>query len=266
MRAIRLGGRIIRALVRDRVYYSGRLMVETAGLLARCGVLLVLYNYVFRLNGGTINKTSYIIAAWSIFFYFAFSSFRLRDISRTIMRDVQSGAVEVLFSKPISYVAYRMWWQIGEGLYPFAIISAAGSIVLAIAIGVPSTMMLTIFIPTLILAILLGSLLSLALYTCIGLLAFWIEDVNPVFWIVDKMVMILGGSYLPVALFPEYMYKISMWSPFGATQFITHTVYETWTTDWFIKSGIQAAWIVIIWVLVAVLFTKARQKVSINGG
>lgn len=266
MKAIRLGNKIVQTLVRDRIYYPDRLIVDTFGIIARCGVLLILYWYVFQLNGGVINNTTFIVAAWSMFFYFAFSVFRLRDISRAIMQDVQSGNVEVLFSKPISYLSYRMWWQFGSGLYPFVVISIIGSIALALIVGTPATMSLSIFIPTLILVVLHGTLLSLFLYTVVGLFAFWIEDINPVFWIVDKAVMILGGSYLPVALFPDFMYKIALWSPFGASQFITHTVYETWATEWAMKIGIQVFWILTIAVVVAILFAKAREKVSVNGG
>ena len=90
MKAIRLGNKIVQTLVRDRIYYPDRLIVDTFGIIARCGVLLVLYWYVFRLNGGAINNTTFVVAAWSMFFYFAFSVFRLRDISRAIMQDVQS--------------------------------------------------------------------------------------------------------------------------------------------------------------------------------
>ena len=115
-------------------------------------------------------------------------------------------------------------------------------------------------------AILFGAILSLLLYTLVGLLAFWIEDTNPVFWIVDKAVMILGGSYLPVALFPKFMYKLALYSPFGASQFITHTVYDTWQTNWYILIGIQIFWSLVIGSIVYILFAKARRKVSVNGG
>ncbi len=266
MKAIRLGSKIVKTLVRDHMYYPGRLVVDTFGIIARCGVLLVLYWYVYNLNGGNISGTTFVVVAWSMFFYFAFSVFRLRDISRTIMQDVQSGNVETLFCKPISYLAYRMWWQIGSGLYSFCIISVLGAIVLALSFGMPNTVPIGIFVPTFIAVILLGILLSLFLYIMVGLIAFWVEDINPIYWIVDKTVMILGGSYLPVALFPHFMYEIALWSPFGASQFITHTVYNSWITEWATKLGIQAFWIVILAALVYILFAKAKKKVAVNGG
>jgi len=235
-------------------------------LIARCGVLLVLYYYVFELKGGEVNNTPFIFIAWSMLFYFIFMTFRLRDIAREIMRDVQSGTVEILFSKPVSYLAYKMWWQIGSGVYSFLVAVVVGTIALMSIVGIPSTMAIVPFIPTLLLVLIGGILLTLLIYTIVGLLSFWIEDISPVFWIVDKAVMILGGSYLPVALFPDFMYKLALYSPFGASQFITHTVYESWQGNWYVLASIQYAWVIALTIVMLIMFTYAKQKVSVNGG
>lgn len=266
MKEIRLANKILATLIKDRMQYPGRLLVDTVGVIARCGVLLALYWYVFRLNGGTVKGATFQFIAWSIFFYFSFSVLRLRDISRLIMQDVQTGNVETLFSKPISYILYRIWWQIGLGAYSFLVITIVGVLVLGLMIGFPATMTSAIFLPTLALTFLGASVLSLLVYGVIGLLAFWIEDVNPVFWIVDKAVMILGGSYLPIALFPDFLYKAALYSPFGASQFVTHTVYESWQNNWYQLVGIQFFWIIVFVLLVGFMFKAARKKVSVNGG
>lgn len=266
MKEIRLANKIIKTLVKDRMQYPDRLIVDTIAVIARCGVLLILYWYVFKINSGTVNGISYVVAAWSMFFYFAFSSLRLRDISRMIMLDVQTGNIEVLFNKPISYLAYRVWWQIGSGLYSFLVLIIFGALALVLIIGLPATMTIGIFLPTFFLALIGASALSLILYFLVGFLAFWIEDVNPAFWIVDKAVMILGGSYLPVALFPPLMYKLALYSPFGASQFITHTVYGSWKSDWLVLIGIQIFWIIVLGGIMFLIFRKAQEKVSVNGG
>lgn len=266
MKEIRLAKKIIKTLVKDRIQYPGRLITDTIIIIARCGILLALYWYVFKINDGVVNNTTYIIVAWSMFFYFAFSTLRLREIAKSIATDVQSGNVEVLFNKPVSYLLYRVWWQIGSGLYPFVVATILGSIALALIVGIPGSMKLMIFLPSLILVFLGASLLSLILYSIVGLLAFWVEEITPIFWIVDKSVMILGGSYLPVALFPAFMFKLAMYSPFGASQFVTHTVYDSWKSNWFILIGIQLFWCVALGCVAYVMYSKARLKVSINGG
>jgi len=266
MKEFRLAKKIIATLVKDRIKYPGRLVMDTFIMVSRCGILLILYWYVFKINNGAINGTKYIFIAWSAFLYFAFSTLRLRDISRLIMQDVQSGNVEILFSKPVSYFWYRVWWQIGSGLYSFLVIGLLGTIVLFLIIGFPQAISLNLFLPT-FLFIFIGSVfLSLILYSIVGFMAFWIQDINPIFWIVDKTVMILGGSYLPLALFPGFMYKIALYSPFGAAQFITHTVYQSWQGEWLLAGAVQAFWILALGITSYLIFIKARQKVSINGG
>lgn len=266
MKRIRFARKIVTTLLRDRTQYRGRLFVDTMSLISRCGILLVLYYYVFQLKGGEINGTPFILIAWSMLFYFVFMTFRLRDIAREIMRDVQSGTVEILLSKPVSYIAYKIWWQIGSGIYSFLVAVIIGSVALMSIVGIPDTMSIPLFVPTLFLTLLGAILLSLLIYTIIGLLSFWIEEIGPIYWIVDKAVMILGGSYLPIALFPDFMYKLALYSPFGASQFITHTVYEPWQNNWYMLVGIQYLWIVILMAVMIIMFNYARQKVSVNGG
>lgn len=266
MKEIRLAKKIIKTLIKDRILYPGRVLTEMVSLIARCGLLLILYAYVFKLNGGSINGLPYNIAAWSMFLYFGFYTLRLGSIARLIMQDVQSGNVEVLFNKPVSYLGYRIWWQIGSGLFPFLVAMTFGSLALVALVGIPETMQLPIFLPTVTLVFVLAIILSLLVYGIVGLLAFWVEDTNPIFWMVDKAVMILGGSYLPVAMFPPFLYKLSLYSPFGASQFMTHTVYEGWQLEWLSLVGIQIFWIIALTIVMALLFNKARAKVSVNGG
>lgn len=266
MKEIRFADKVIKILIKDRIHYPGRLITDTVTLIARCGILLILYSYVFKLSGGIVNDVTYSVVAWSMFFYFAFSTFRLRDISRSIMQDVQSGNIEVFLNRPISYLSYKTWWQIGSGIYSFLFVVILGSLGLFFIIGLPPTMTIGIFLPTLLLVFLGASILTLLVYALVGVLAFWVEDINPVFWIVDKAVMILGGSYLPIALFPPLMYKIALYSPFGASQFITHTVNESWKSDWYILIGIQLFWIIISGIVLYFLYSRAKQKISVNGG
>lgn len=266
MKEIRLASKIVRTLIKDRLHYPGRLIAETLTSIARCAVLLLLYAYVFDLKGGTLAGTTFPIAAWSMFLYFSLGSLRLRDLAKSIPQDIQSGNVEILFSKPVSYLWYKMWWQVGAGLYSFLVLTLIGSIALSLAVGIPSTMLSPFFLTTVLLAFILGSILSLFLYSLVSLASFWIEDASPLFWIVDKTVMILGGAYLPVAFFPPLMYKLAIYSPFGASQFITHTVYETWRDEWFMLMGIQIGWIAIAGLLLFVVFSKAKRSVSVNGG
>lgn len=266
MKGLRLAGKTIKILVKDRIHYPGRLLIDTFSMISRYGVVVILYWYVFKLRGGLIDGATFVPVAWSMFFYFSFMVFRLRDISRSIMEDVRTGSVELLFNRPISYLSYKIWWQVGSGIYSFLIMAILGAVVLYLTVGTAATMNSVAFLLTLILVFVLCCVLSLVIYMAVGLLAFWIEDINPVFWIVDKFVMILGGSYLPIALFPDFLSKLSVYSPFGASQLITHATQNDWLTIWPTLIGIQVFWVVVFALLVVVVFGQAKKRLSVNGG
>ena len=182
------------------------------------------------------------------------------------MTDVQSGNVEVFLNRPVSYLFYKIWWTFGLGLHNFIVIGVSGFLVLFLLIGIPESMTISMFLPVLFLEAIMTTILTIIIYAIVGLFAFWMEDINPVFWIVDKLVMILGGSYLPVALFPMFMYKFAIYSPFGASMFISHVVYNSWKTDWYKMVGIQVLWIIVLGLILSWLFKKVQKKVSVNGG
>ena len=266
MKKLRFTKSIVAMMVRDRIQYPSRLIIDVFAIITRYGVLLSLYWYVYHIQGGTIQGTNFQIVAWSMFFYFSFMILNLRGISRMMMSDIKTGMIETLLPKPVNYLQYRMWWQLGSGLFPFIVIFCIGAIMLALSIGIPASMLSLHFLLSFILVFILGAILSILIYSIVGLAAFWIEEVSPLQWIIDKMVMILGGSYLPVALFPVFMYKIAIYSPFGASHFITHTVYDTWKENAFQFIGIQILWILILWFFANIMFKGAQKKISVNGG
>lgn len=266
MKEIRLASKIIKTLIKDRIQYPGRLFADTTSIVARCGILLLLYAYVFKLNGGLINGVTFKVVAWSMFLYFSLMMLNLRSISRLITQDIISGNIEVLMVKPISYLFYRAWWQVGAGVYPFLITTILGVAILWWIVGVPQSMTVGLFAPTFLVTFLFAIVVSLLIYSIVGLLSFWMEDSTPVFWLVDKAVMILGGSYLPIALFPNLMYKVALYSPFGASAFVTHTVSDSWVLIWYKLVGIQMFWILVLGLCVYFMYLRAVKKVSVNGG
>src|SRR5262245_30696934 len=61
----------------------------------------------------------------------------------------------------------------------------------------------------------LGAMLLVhALHVLIGLTAFWIGDVTPIFWISQKLLIVFGGLMLPLALYPIWMQQIAIVTPF----------------------------------------------------
>ena len=78
--------------------------------------------------------------------------------------------------------------------------------------------------------------------------------------------MILGGSYLPISMFPPILKYMAFFSPFGAVNFATSTVYESWNNEYLIRLGLQIGWIIIFGILLNIVYRKSKKKAMVNGG
>lgn len=265
MKRIKFGLTTIKIFMKNQMQNKTYLLLDMLNMLSRCLIVFLLYGYVFSLKDGNINGIDYKTSLWSMFIYFCIMTLNVRKIDTSIMTDVKSGNVEMFMNKPVSYVVYSFYRNLGQGLYSFLVISFIGTILMLVFVGVPN-ITLSIFIPTLIITIIFGAILGLLMYSLIGLMSFMIQDVRPIHWIVDKLVMVLGGSYLPVALFPKFMKVFAYISPFGAVNFATSTVYSNWNEQFMIRIGIQIIWILISYILLKLLFRKVKIKSMVNGG
>jgi viologen exporter family transport system permease protein len=59
-----------------------------------------------------------------------------------------------------------------------------------------------------------ASALITALYLVIGLLAFWLQDVAPIYWVWQKLMFVLGGLMLPLEVYPEFIQHAAVLTPF----------------------------------------------------
>lgn len=265
MKKIRFAISVISVFMKNQVQNKAYLLHDIVNMISRCFIVFMLYGYVFSINNDNINGADYNSALWSMFIYFCVMTLSTRKIYNLIMNDVKSGNVEMFLNRPVNYVFFSFYKQLGSGLYSFFIISLLGSFLMVLFVGLPEVN-LAIFIPTFIITFILGVILALIIYSIIGLLSFFMQDVRPVFWITDKIVMVLGGSYLPISLFPPIMKFIAFVSPFGAINFTSSTVYNSWNDEFLIRILIQFGWVIVFAFLLMIVYKKAREKSMINGG
>lgn len=265
MKKINFALTVIKIFMKNQIQNKTYILLDMFNMFSRCFIVFLLYGYVFKISGGSINGVDYKTTLWSMFIYFCIMILNIRRIHKLMMDDVKSGNVEMFLNKPINYVLLSFYKIIGQGIYSFTVISIIGSIIMLATIGFPD-INLVLFIPSLIITLVLGTILSLLMYSILGLLSFFIQDVRPIHWIIDKLVMALGGSYLPVALFPPLMKFIAFISPFGAINFATSTVYPSWESEAIIRIFLQIIWIIVFGFLLIYVYKKAREKAMINGG
>jgi ABC-2 type transport system permease protein len=235
-------------------------------IIVRVAVLIGIYSFVFQARGQTSGGIGLSTAVWSIVAYFIFYSFDSHFIYRDISEDVRFGVLEQKLVKPYNYLIALSAQRLGKGLPRLIFGLLVVSAVLPLFFPLPAGTFSWPMIAGLVILFLGGLLLSLIFFSLIGLTAIWLEDAEPVYWIVSKSIMLFGGAYLPIAMFPPAVKFISYYTPFGLVTSITRAFNAGFATVWPTIFFWEIVWILVLGTLLIVLRQAADKKLSINGG
>lgn len=112
-----------------------------------------------------------------------------------------------------------------------------------------------------------AAVLLTALHLCIGLLAFWLQDVAPIYWVFQKLMFVLGGLMLPLQVYPDVVQGIASWTPFpsilaGPASFVlSEPAVEASTL-----AVRLFAWTAVVALALYALSRRAVAALTINGG
>lgn len=232
----------------------------------RVMVLIGVYSVAFRARGGSLNGMDFAATMWSIGVYFIVLSLGVRHTAKEMSREIRLGVIETKLNKPFNYLFGSWATQLGRGA-PHLVISGSFIILFSFfIIGMPHVSYSFDWLARVFALFVGGTVLGLLFYGIIGLCAIWIQDVDPLYWVLDKGVMLLGGAYIPVALFPEGVRALGEHTPFGAVMFITHIFNPDFTTRFLGLLVTQGIWVCILAGAALIMYGQAMKHVSVNGG
>jgi ABC-2 type transport system permease protein len=112
-----------------------------------------------------------------------------------------------------------------------------------------------------------ASALMTALHLWIGLLAFWLDEVSPVYWVWQKLVFVLGGLMLPLELYPRFIQRAAVFTPFPALLAgPASLVLGSHLVTPFVLARSLLLWSVVTAVAVLWISRRATSALTINGG
>ena len=173
--------------------------------------------------------------------------------------DIRSGAVETHLLRPKAYLVQRVAESLGAMLVRLAVTGAAALAMLA-ASGrawppLPALAALLVLGP-------LGATIGLLLFTIAGLSAFWVRRTVPAFLILQKMLFLLGGLFAPVTLYPAWLTRLAVASPFAAHMYWPASLTVTSTAVEMADALLaQLVWIGLLCGLAALIWRAGLRKV-----
>ena len=100
----------------------------------------------------------------------------------------------------------------------------------------------------------------------IGLLSFYIEDSNPIYWLYSKLLLVFGTIF-PVEFFPSIVQKILVYTPVYVVSYAPAKLFVNFTTTGFIELIlIQLIYMIVLFILTHLFYRKGVKKLNVNGG
>lgn len=227
--------------------------------------LFVIYNYVFA-QRGEVRGITVASAIWAVAMYSLYWAIGMRNIFRDMAADVKRGAVEVFLNKPVDYILLTVAQRLGRQVWTIIVSVILIAVLLMIFAGLPPVDFSWLWLVKFSSLLVFGILLSAIAFSLIGLTAFWIDDPMPVMWIFDKSVMVLGGSIVPVAMFPSVVRLVAEWSPMGAMLSFARAFNPDFDARYLQLITSQVSWCIVFGMVTWVAWGRARKNLSIYGG
>ena len=182
-----------------------------------------------------------------------------------IQAEVKDGSIAYSLLRPFQYPFFKIPGFVGESMVRAVPILIEGFVVAALLAGLLPGYFRAI--PAGILLIIGGIILNALWYTAIGLLAFWTEEVSPFYFIMQKLIFILGGLFFPIDFFPERLAAVSKVLPFSFVAYWPAKIVVDFSYDLFFYALVgQLIYIAIFAGIVALLFETAKRRVHVQGG
>lgn len=256
---------ILRASAKESMTNGKQIAASIAVSLFRVSMYAAIYAVAYRYGKANLTYENII---WSLAIFFAFNiNLGLRDLFRLVDREVQSGEVEVQLVRPLDWRLTKVCQILGKNGIEFVMLLPVMSLFLAFVTGTPDVSFWSVyFLLGFSLLAVCAVLSACCLFMTVGLAAFWLNDATSVSRLVERIVLIFGGGFVPVALLPHAVQTAVRYSPFSVYAAPTQLFNPG-------LAGVLAAYIVsaVVWTALLVLLNnavwhRAQLRIEVNGG
>jgi len=255
--------RILRYAARDQVAYLPAFLARNLFFVIILFIFSSLWKVIYA-GQSLIAGFSVVQALWYLTFTETVELSKSRLLTR-IQGEVKDGSLAVTMTRPYSYPLSHFFHAMGESMVRLLPILAVGFLFATLFVGpLPGYFKA---LPFGLILLLCGMALDTLWLLCIGLLAFWSEEVSPYYWIIQKLIFILGGLFIPIDMFPDWLSGIARTLPFAFSAYWpAYTMVSFSWRAFFTGLAGAACYIGALSAVAALLFGLGKRRVHAQGG
>ncbi|AIQ12040.1 ABC transporter permease [Paenibacillus durus] len=255
---------VSRITVKNQFMYVMDLLVRTLFLLIILYIFIQLWTATYAGAGETV------IGGYrfeELIWYLIFSESLVTAMPKlhiTVEDEVKTGGIGYLLCRPVSYILYRYAEFAGEFAVRLVVNLLVGGALGLALFGLPGFGWGWLgFVPVAAAAVTLNFMIRMMLALC----AFWVEEIQGLVFVYDKLLFTVGGMLLPLELFIEPFRSICRWLPFQTMiYFPVKTAVQFEAGRMLQMLGIQAAWGLVFGLLLSLVYRRGVNKLNVNGG
>jgi ABC-2 type transport system permease protein len=181
-----------------------------------------------------------------------------------IQEAIRRGDIVYRLGQPASFVMAEFAAGMGAVVLRLPALGAAAFVCAFVFTSwTPPLATLGLFIPFACVAV----ALLVALHVWIGMLAFWMQDVAPVYWVTQKLMFIFGGLMLPLTMYPAFMQRAAAWTPFPVMLFTPASLMlGTGLVKPLVLARDLVLWGAVMTTAVQWTYRRAVAGLTVNGG
>lgn len=250
-----------------RLAYRGQVWASVFGdlvqVFARIAIWMSLYAGVDSAGGVSLKE----MITYAIFSSVLLSGWSWTGFVNLIGSQIKTGDVAVFLLKPLNYPLMLLAGECGKMLFRLLTVVLPVSLVVGLIYGVlPAA---SVFHGAMAAAFfVLGFAILFLLATIAGLLAFWLMTVFSLEWMLQALLLIFAGWFVPLWFFPAPAAAIIAKLPFAYTAYHPMAVYlgklDVETTLWTFAVGL--GWAALLAAIAAWLWSRARRRIVVQGG
>ncbi len=180
---------------------------------------------------------------------------------------IRSGEIGSDFVRPINLKLYLIADNLGEAAYYicFQVIPVSIMTLLFGAFTPPASLLHGF---TFVLTLILGITLQYLFSYLVGLLAFWFKTTSFVNWLMGAFITLFAGNIVPLWFYPNFLRRMAMCLPFRFFSFEPVSIYlgQTNPNEFLPTVCLQLFWIIVIYLLGRLLWSRAEKLVIVQGG
>lgn len=255
---------IFRIPFAENLAYVGNLISATLAMVMFMWIFGMLWKTVFTFQG--VDRIAGLTLKDTLWYLLLAELVVLSKplLAVEISQSIRSGSIAYDLMRPYHFGLYHLSRYAGSVALRAGVNLAAGATVVWLLVGPPPNWQGVLPAAA---ALILAWSLEFCFEALIGLAAFWIEDIQAIRWIYQKISFILGGLLMPLEFYPSWMARLARVFPFASIMYAPGHIFIDPSSEQVLSTfALQIGWLLILGLAFQVLSRRGLKNLAINGG